>query len=221
MKNFYLLLAAAGLLGGGVLVYLMRQKHDVSIPANVTVLPADTAGFRGYILGADSAPVEVSEYADYQCPACQVFSTVQMPTIEERLIQTGRMRLRYRDFPLDQVHKYSRVAMHSAACAADQDKYWPQHHAIYEGQPKWAASGNPSGFFRDYARANGLDLGKYDSCMESGKFAGRIEASSREGNALGVNSTPTFYVGGRLYPGSINYDELKKLVDSLSAPPAK
>ena len=60
-----------------------------------------------------------------------------MPTIEERLIKTGRLRWRYRDFPLQQ-HSFSRLAAHSAACADEQGKYWDQHARIYEGQQEWA-----------------------------------------------------------------------------------
>jgi protein-disulfide isomerase len=220
MKRFYLLLALVAVAGLGVIGFQAFGKARISIPANVQVLPADTAGFRGYVLGSDSAPVEITEYADYQCPACQDFEVVQMPTIFERLIQTGRLRWRYRDFPLDQIHRHTRVAAHSAACADEQGKYWDQHHRIYSWTPDWTVKRDAAGVFRDYAKLDGLDLGKYDACMQTGKYAGRIEASSREGVALGVHSTPTFLIAGRLYPGSMAYDEVKKLVDSLS-PPAK
>lgn len=220
MNRFYVLLAALAIAGVAVIVYLVR-KPPISIPANVTVQPADTAGFRGYLLGSDSAPVEVTEYADYQCPACQDFEAVQMPTVEERLIQTGRIRWRYRDYPLDQLHRHTRVAAHSAACADEQGKYWQQHRLIYSWNPDWTVKTDPSGIFRDYAQRSGLDVAKYDACMQSGRYAGRIQASYLEGSAAGVNSTPTFMVGGRLYPGRLAYDELKKLVDSLSPPPAQ
>ena len=221
MKRFYVILAVLALGGVAAIGYLTMGRHRVSIPANVQVLPADTAGFRGYLKGSDSAAIEVTEYADYQCPACQDFEAVQMPTIDERLIATGRVRWRYRDFPLDQIHNHTRIAAHSAACADEQGKYWEQHRSIYSWQPDWTTQRDPTGTFRNYARANGLDVAKYDACMETGKYAGRIEASSREGVALGVGSTPTFLIGGRLYPGRMAYDEVKKLVDSLAPTPAK
>lgn len=220
MKRFYTILGVLGVAGLAVIGYLVMRRPTISIPANVQVLPADTAGFRGYFLGSDSAPIEITEYADYQCPACQDFETVQMPSVEERLIQTGRVRWRYRDFPLDQIHRHTRVAAHSAACADEQGKYWEQHHRIYSWTPDWTTKSDPSGIFRDYAKAVGLDVPKYDACMESKKYAGRIEASSREGVAVGVTSTPTFLIGGRLYPGRMAFDEIKKLVDSLSPAPA-
>jgi protein-disulfide isomerase len=214
MKRFYAILAGVAVVGLGILAYLMTRPAAVSVPANVTIQASDTAGFRGYIKGSESAPVEITEFADYQCPFCQTFATLQMPTIEERLIRTGRLRWRYRDFPLQQ-HQFSRLAAHSAACADEQGKYWEQHQRIYEGQGEWAR-GDAADDFRDYARAVGLDLGKYDECMKSGKYAGRIQASYEEGTRLGVGSTPTLLVGDRLYRGRMDSDAIARLVDSLA-----
>ena len=220
MKRFYLLLAAIAVLGLGLLGYLLARPATVSIPANVTVQTSDTSGFRGYVKGSSSAPVEITEYADYQCPFCQTFATLQMPTIEERLINTGRLRWRYRDFPLNQ-HPFARVAAHSAACADEQGKFWDQHQRIYEGQSEWAASRNAAPIFRKYAAATGLDLSRYDSCMKAGKYAGRIQADQNSGLALGVSSTPTLLANGRLYQGRFDSDAITKLVDSLARQPAQ
>jgi protein-disulfide isomerase len=215
MKRFYAILAGVAVLGLGALGFLLSRPRVSSIPANVTIQPSDTAGFRGYLKGSASAPVEITEYADYQCPFCQTFATLQMPTIEERLIKTGRLRWRYRDFPLQQ-HQFARLAAHSAACADEQGKYWEQHDRIYEGQSDWAAARDAGEHFRDYARAIGLDLGRYDQCMESGKYAGRIQASQEEAVRAGVSSTPTLLVGNRLYQGRIDSDAIRRLVDSLA-----
>ena len=215
MKRFYGILIGVAVVGLGVLGVLLSRPKTVSIPANVTIQTADTAGFRGYIKGSADAPVEITEYADYQCPFCQTFATIQMPTIEERLIRTGRLRWRYRDFPLQQ-HSFSRLAAHSAACADEQGKYWEQHQRIYDGQGEWATLGDAGPKFREYAQANGLDLKRYDDCMASHKYAGRIQASYEEGTRLGVSSTPTLLVGNRLYQGRLDSDAIRRLVDSLA-----
>jgi protein-disulfide isomerase len=215
MKRFYVLLGVVAAIGLALLGYQLAKPATVSIPANVTVQPKDTAGFQGYVKGDPKAPVEITEYADYQCPFCQTFATLQMPTIEERLIKTGRLRWRYRDFPLQQ-HPFSRLAAHSAACADDQGKFWDQHEKIYEGQAEWAATRDAAPIFRRYAQANGLDLAKYDACMSSGAHAGRIEASYEEGMRVGVSSTPTLLIGGRLYQGRLDSDAITRLVDSLA-----
>ncbi|HEX2451696.1 MAG TPA: thioredoxin domain-containing protein, partial [Gemmatimonadales bacterium] len=96
LKQFYFALAAVALVGAGALAWVLARPATVSIPANVTVQTADTAGFSGYVLGDAGAPLELTEYADYQCPFCQTFATLQMPTIRQRLIQTGRIRWRFR-----------------------------------------------------------------------------------------------------------------------------
>jgi protein-disulfide isomerase len=218
MKRFYVILAAVAVLGLGLLGYLVAKPATESIPVNVAVQPSDTAGFQGYVKGSASAPVEIVEFADYQCPFCQTFATLQMPTIDERLIQTGRLRWRYRDFPLAQ-HQHSRLAAHSAACASEQGKFWEQHQRIYEGQADWAEARDAGDVFRGYAKGLGLDLGRYDTCMSTHKYAGRIQASYEDGVRLGVSSTPTLLVGGRLYRGRFDSDAIRKLVDSLAPRP--
>jgi protein-disulfide isomerase len=215
VKRFYTLFAVLALAGVGVLAYLLLKPSTISIPANVTIQPSDTSDFHGYVKGSKDAPVEITEFADYQCPFCQTFATLQMPTIEDRLVNSGRLRWRYRDFPLQQ-HQFARLAAHSAACADEQGKYWAQHEQIYQGQSEWAAARDAGPLFRNYARTAGLDLGRYDSCMKSGKYAGRIQASYNEGVQLGVSSTPTLLIGNRLYRGRLDSDAIIKMVDSLA-----
>jgi protein-disulfide isomerase len=215
MKRFYGLLAAVAVVGIGLLGYQLSKPATVSIPANVQIDVKDTANFHGYVKGDPNAPVEITEYADYQCPFCQTFATLQMPTIEERLIKTGRLRWRYRDFPLQQ-HPFSRLAAHSAACADDQGKFWQQHEKLYDGQAEWSGARDAAPIFRQYAQENGLDLGKYDACMSGHIHAGRIQASLEEGMRVGVQSTPTMVVGNRLYQGRFDSDAITRLVDSLA-----
>jgi len=216
--NPFMLIAAVAIVGAGVLIYLVTRPKAVSIPANVAVLEADTAGFQGYFKGSDSAPVTITEYADYQCPACQYFATVQFPAVLKQLIETGLVRWRFRDFPLDQAHPHARLAAHSAACADDQGKFWEQQDAIFATHAQWnvATGSGATQIFREAARQNGLDLAAYDACMGSAKYAGRIQASLEEGTKVGVGSTPTFLIGGRLYPGAISSDTLAAIARRLA-----
>jgi len=217
MNRFYLMLAVLVAVGIGLLLFLMNRSSSPTIPVQVAVTAADTAGFTGYVLGSETAPVTITEYADYQCPACQSFAMVESPYVKERLVQTGKVRYVYRDFPLDQPHRWARLAAHSAACANDQNKYWEQHDAIYRTQGDWSPSGDAGRIFRNLAEQAGLDLTAYDECMRSLKYAGRIQASLDEGIRIGVNSTPSFRIGDRLYAGVQPYDKLKTVVDSLIA----
>jgi protein-disulfide isomerase len=218
LKRFYALFGVIAAIGIGLLLWQMNRSSTPAIPAKVAVQTSDTAGFRGYVTGSDSAAVEVVEFADYQCPACQQFATVEWPYVRDRLVQTGRVRWVFRDFPLSQ-HQWARLAAHAAACGNDQGKYWEFQEAIFATQPDWQFSRDAGKTFREQAQKVGLDVAAYEACMKSLKYAGRIQASAEEGIRLGVGSTPTFVIRGRLYPGLMPYDRLRALVDSLSAEP--
>lgn len=212
MKRFYVLLALVAVAGGGAMWYSARRKP--APPPVVAPVAAATDGFRGYTLGVESAPIEVTEYSDFECPFCASFATVQMPVIREQLIAAGKLRWRYRDFPLP-THRYSRFAALVAQCAGEQGKFWEMHDQLFEHH-QWAQTGNdPRSLFRDFARAVGLDLDKYDACVDGQRYAGRIEASVQEGEAVGVRGTPSFYVNGRPFERSTS-DDFKALVDSLT-----
>ena len=215
MKRFYLVLGLLALLGGAGLGWLVWKPKSVSIPVGIAVEVTDTSGFRGYLLGSDSARVEVTEYADYQCPVCRDFELVQFPTVRRQLIDAGLVRWRYRDFPLDGMHRHARLAAHAAACANDQGKYWEMHRVIYERHPEWADARDATSKFHEFAVQAGLNPGEYDTCMQSRRYAGRIQASANEGNQLGVNATPTFLIGKRLYPSSMTSDSIQSIVRSL------
>ena len=217
MKRFYVLLVAVAAAGGAAMWY-SSQRQDGSTPGAVAPVVAATDGFRGYTLGSASAPVEVTEYSDFECPFCASFATVQMPVIREQLIAPGKVRWRFRDFPLP-IHRYSRYAALAAQCAGEQGKFWEMHDQLFN-QHQWAQTGsNPRSLFRDFARSVGVDLDKYDACMDGQRYAGRIEASHQEGEAAGVQGTPSFFVNGRRFAGRSTSDDFKALVDSLTKKP--
>lgn len=215
MNRFYLLLVAVAVIGGGVLWFGSGGQPSPPSTAPIPIAAAD--GFHGFTLGSDSAKVEVTEYSDFECPFCASFATVQMPVIRQQLIATGKVRWRYRDFPLP-THQYSRYAALTAQCAGEQGKFWEMHDQLFSNH-QWAQTGkNPASVFRDFARTIGLDVDKYDACVGGQRYAGRIQASVQEGEALGVRGTPSFFVGGRQFQGRATSDDFKALVDSLSKP---
>jgi len=215
MKGFYALLAAVAVIGGGALWYGSRSRPAPPPAQSATPPPAVADGFRGYTLGSDAARIEVTEYSDFECPFCASFAAVQMPVIREQLIATGRVRWRYRDFPLP-VHQYSRYAALAAQCAGEQGKFWEMHDQLFQHH-EWAQTGkNPRSLFRGFAASVGLDLEKYDACLDSQRYAGRIQASLEEGQRAGVQGTPTFFVNGKRFDGRAASDAFKTIVDSLT-----
>ena len=211
----FLIALAAIVVAGGAFIAVRMSGGAVSIPANPVVTTADTAGFRGDLLGSATAPIEITEYADFECPGCGAFATVQFPDIKARLIDPGKARFRYRDFPLA-MHRHARVASHAAACADEQGKFWPMEEGIYARQTEWSLKSDAVPIMQEIAVSIGANGTTWLDCMKSAKFAGRIQASYDEGVRLGVPSTPTFLIEGRLFPG-MSADQMVHVVDSLIA----
>ena len=222
MNRFYLMLGAVAVVGAAILLYAARgSSHSALSWDGPTPAPA-ADGFNGYVMGSDSAPVEVIEFLDFECPACANFAVIQFPTVREQLIATGRVRWRSRDLPL-QGHKYSRFSAHAAHCAGEQGKYFEMHDQLFSNHG-WAQTGrDPSSLFRRLAETVGVDLARYDECMASARYAGRIEASRQEAERLGAGGTPTFFVNGRMVQGGgvPNSDQIKALVDQAAAAPQR
>lgn len=224
MNRFFVVLAVVALVLGVTVFALLRTGGGA--PAAAAGPPPTVAddGFRGYTMGQGSAPVEITEYVDFECPVCASFATIQMPTIKQQLIDNGKVRWRFRDFPLP-IHKYARFAAHAAQCAGAQGRYFEMQDQLFQHH-QWAQTGrDPSGLFRNLAQSAGVNLQAYDACMQAGKYAQRIEYSRQEGDSLRVDGTPTFFVNGRKrdftrLPGS---DDFKVIVDSAIAhsPPPK
>jgi protein-disulfide isomerase len=114
------------------------------------------------------------------------------------------------------MHAYARLAAHAAQCAGEQEKFWEMHDQLFYNH-SWAQTGrDPSRLFRDMARASGVDPGRYDECMQSGRYASRIEFSRQEGEQRLVDGTPTFYINGVKYTGRNNSDAFKAAVEEAA-----
>jgi protein-disulfide isomerase len=169
------------------------------------------------MMGKADAPVKIVEFADFECPGCGNFATVTEPDVRKRIIEPGLANITFYDFPLPQ-HKNSQAAHNAAACAGDQNKFWEMHDRIFNTQDQWntQATDNPNPFFEKYASDLGLDMKTWKSCYDSRKHQGRIMANVAEGEKRQVGSTPTFFIGNKMYPGAIPYDMMKAVVDSLT-----
>ncbi|HWL39682.1 MAG TPA: DsbA family protein [Gemmatimonadaceae bacterium] len=222
-KPFYWLLGIIAVVGVAGLTYVATRQQGgardvVDAPDTTNAGPA-----QGYLLGSPDAPVKILEYADFECPACAGFATITEPDVRKRIVDAGLASFTFHDFPLA-MHPNTMSAHHAAACADEQGKFWSMHDKIFQSQDEWntQATNNPKSFFERYGNEIGLDMGRWEACYDARTHRQRIAANLADGLRRGVNSTPTFVIGGRLYPGSLSYDEIKKIVDDAarSAPRA-
>jgi protein-disulfide isomerase len=216
--TFYVTLALLAAAGVGTLAYIGTRGGSGRVVTFDPNLPPVQS--EGYVIGSPSAPVEVVEFADFECPACAQFATIHEPDVRTRLVQTGQIRFRYLDLPLVEIgHRNSPTASLAAACANEQGKFWEMHDAIYATQDRWATprTSKPRSVIDPLARQVGLDVSRYNQCMDSQKFLANIQAHRRTAERYQVRSTPSFLIAGRVYPGSMPYDELKRRVEEARA----
>jgi protein-disulfide isomerase len=168
-------------------------------------------------MGRPDAPVKIIEFADFECPGCAQFATVTEPDVRKRLVESGEASFRFYDYPLD-MHQNSYPASHAAACAEEQGKFWEMHDRIFAGQNEWStyATSNPKGVFKGYAQQLGLDVAKWEGCVDAKRYLSKIDANRAEGDRRQIRGTPTIYVNDR-EASAHGYDQIKALVDSAKA----
>jgi protein-disulfide isomerase len=214
-QAFWLALALVAIIGVGALAFVAsRPKAKVTqIDPSLPPLKAE-----GYVLGSPTAPVEVIEFADFECPACGQYATVTEPDIRTNLVNTGQVRVRYMDYPLP-MHKNTWDASLAAACANAQGKFWQMHDALFANQDRWngEATSRPRPVIADLAKGLGLDMTKYGACMDEETYRPQIQASLAEAEKRQINQTPTFVFNGTVVSGALPFDKFKQYVDSAAA----
>ncbi len=141
-----------------------------------------------------SAPVTLTEFGDYQCPACGA----AQPVIEQLKQAYGpRLNVVFRNLPLVQIHKNAKPSAEAAEAAGAQGKYYEMNSLLYQNQAQWSESVNPITFFVTYAQQLGLDANKLKSDVESLAYDKKIQRDLDDASALNLNSTPSFFVNGQ------------------------
>ena len=176
--GFYVVLGLVAVVGASILGYTFMRKPAAGVGTEIKYDPATSGPAQGYTIGKADAPVNIIEFADFECPGCGQFATVTEPDVRKRIIEPGLASLTFYDFPLPQ-HKNSQSAHNAAACAADQNKFWEMHDQLYNTQDQWntQATDNPKPFFQKYAADIGLDAKVFEACYDARKHQGRILAN--------------------------------------------
>ena len=156
-------------------------------------------------LGPASAPVTLIEFSDFQCPFCQRVS----PTLKQVKAKYGdKVRIVWKDFPLTQIHPQAFKASEAAHCAGEQGKYWEYHDRLFGNQQALQAAD-----LKRYATDLSLDATRFNACLDSSKYGERVRDGVAQGTALGVSSTPTIYINGRVLSGAQPFEAFTAVID--------
>jgi protein-disulfide isomerase len=164
------------------------------------------------ILGNPQAPVTIIEYASLTCPHCAQFHTEVLPELKERYIAPGKVRLIYRDFPLDQ------KALSAAALAhcAGPDRYFSFLDVLFQTQASWAQADDHIAALKRLGKLGGLSEEKMDACLADEELTDGILRTRLEGqNEHQVDSTPTLVIDGKTYAGARDIEELAATIEPL------
>ena len=163
------------------------------------------------ILGKEDAPVTVIEYASMTCGHCATFHTNTYPEFKKRYVDTGKVRYILREFPLDPL---AAGAFMLARCAG-KDKYYPLIETLFQQQRVWAVQKPIEPLFA-IAKQAGFTQQSFDACLQDQKMLDGIEwVRARGADKFKVDSTPTFFINGKIFKGALSIDDLAKAIDPL------
>ena len=159
-------------------------------------------------ISAPGAKVTLVEFLDFECEACGA----AFPIVKQILAEyEGRLTYVVRDFPN---HNNSVLAASAAYAAAEQGKYWEMYDKLFEQQAAWGErQDSQAAAFLGFAEELGLDMAKFRSDLESGRYVDRLQRDVDAARSLGVDATPTFFINGTKFVGVPGYEEFKRLID--------
>jgi protein-disulfide isomerase len=162
---------------------------------------------QGPRLGPPDAPLRLVEFADFECPFCAV-AAGEIREIRQRY--PGAVSISFRHLP---IHAHAREAALAAECAAEQGAFENYYYALFQNYAKLG-----SGKWRKLAeQAHVNDLDRFETCLRSERYAGRIDADTAAASSFGVGSTPTWIVGDSVYGGVPSMSQLDRWVTEATA----
>ena len=163
--------------------------------------------FVDHVFGNASAPIELVEYGDYECPYCGLAHPI-VKLIQQRL--GDDMKFVFRNFPLSKIHPHAFAAAVATEAAALQDKFWEMHDIIFENQKTLDAE-----YIFLFADKVGLDIGRFKDDVQQKSLIDKVEKDFETGIRSGVNRTPTFFINGKKYDGDWTGDQLFQHLEDL------
>lgn len=214
--TMYLLIAGAAIAVAVIALIVLQNQSQ----ARVSLPPAAEAAVATELVdrntkGAADAPVTVTVYSDFECPACKGFATGAEKAITDDYISQGLVRFEYKHFPLPQHNPSATQGALAAECAADQGQFWPMHAYLFQEAGKAGTSTFTLSRLRSMSDALGMDTAEFSQCVSESKYAQLVREHIREGQQMGVNATPTIYVNGQKVDNS--YPLIKAKIDEALA----
>jgi protein-disulfide isomerase len=163
---------------------------------------------QGPAKGAEGAPITIIEFSDFQCSYCRKFWKETLPRLEAEYVKPGKIRFIYRHLAI--LGEQSVSAGQAAECAREQGKFWEYHDRLFASQGPLAFT---MGNLKRYAKDLGLDSVAFNQCLDSGKFAQKVEAETGVGKMLGLRGTPSFFINGRPLIGAHPYETFQLLIE--------
>jgi protein-disulfide isomerase len=170
-------------------------------PVFRVTVSADGAPFKG----AAKAAVTIVKFEDFHCPFCK---QVQQTFTQLLARYDKKLKVVHRDFPIDNLHPQARKAHEAARCANEEGKFWQYHDKLYANAPKASPED-----LKSYAKAVGLNVETFERCIEGEKYKTAVQKDIDEGNRLGVNGTPAFFINGRLISGAQSLEGFARIID--------
>lgn len=162
-------------------------------------------------LGKADAPVTIVEYASMTCPHCAHFHETTLPALKTKYIDTGKARLIYREFPFDPL---AEAGFMLARCS--KDNYFPMVDVLFKQQQSWAGSQNPKDALLQISKLAGFTQESFEACLTDQKLLDDIRAVRARGeNDFKVDSTPTFFINGKVYKGAMTIEEMSAVIDGM------
>ncbi|HEV7587181.1 MAG TPA: DsbA family protein [Longimicrobium sp.] len=218
LTPFYVILGLVALAAVALIATKLKpaSKEGANQGVAVSLTPDQLQRVHGISLGRADAPITIYEFADFQCPHCAQFAAFIEPLIRQNLVETGKARYVFYEFPLG--FKWSFLSARAGRCANQQGKFWEMHGMIFGRQRQWSFDPDAAAQFVEYARTiPGMDAGKFEQCVRSDQFQKEVSESAQLGQSLGVQGTPTLFVNGRrIDPLPESYSELEAQVRRIA-----
>jgi len=205
-----LVLVCVAILAGGAYFY---QNNSGALP---TVLESNQEALvreDSIKIKAENEKLVVVEFADFQCPACAAVAPYVKQLADE---YKDEVTFVFRDFPLTNIHRNAVKSAQMARIANEQGKYMEMSEKLYSNQSEWGSASNPSDFFLRYAQEIGMNTDGLKEKLDSDIYRDQINADVRDADLLGVNSTPTFFVGNTIIR-TANYQQVREAIDAQLA----